>query len=162
MGREDRKDSLWAIIKILMFKVSLVPKSIQAPYSKFGGSAKDQHNTIMYISKHELSAVTKLKIDHQTAKFSSLSNLPAIQYIISKSHSINFLKKYFGPPLWCQLFKLMRANHHTWPSGSSGESKFLRNWRKTWSSVHSPLMYLGCCFALYTLQQYYHILLCSI
>ena len=76
MGREDRKGSLWAIIKILMFKVSLVPKSIQAPYSKFGGSAKDQH--ITYISKHELSAVTKLKIDHQTAKFSSLSNLPAI------------------------------------------------------------------------------------
>ena len=79
MGRENRKGSLWAIIKILMFKVSLVPKSIQTPYSKFGGSAKDQHN--MYISKHELSAVTKLKIDHQTPKFSFLSNLPAIWYI---------------------------------------------------------------------------------
>lgn len=41
----------------------------------------------------------------------------------------------------------------TFPSGSSGESKLLRNSLNTLSSDHSPLLYLGWWFTLYTLRQ---------
>ena len=47
---------------------------------KFGGSVRDHHT---YIYKYEILADFNLagcKLDHQTAKFNSLPNFPAIRY----------------------------------------------------------------------------------
>ena len=47
---------------------------------KFGGSVRDRH---MYICKYEILAHFNLavaKVDHQTAKFNSPPNFPAIRY----------------------------------------------------------------------------------
>lgn len=46
----------------------------------------------------------------------------------------------------------MLQSFHTWPSGSSGESKLLKNDRNTWSSVHSPFINFLCFLALNTLD----------
>ena len=50
---------------------------------KFGSSVRDCHTYIIY--KYEILVDFNLavtKIDHQTAKFNSLPNFPAIQYTV--------------------------------------------------------------------------------
>lgn len=73
------------------------------------------------------------------------------QETIKSIHEKHYQKPHFlYSKATTMKFKCIGERDFTFPSLSLGESKESKNCLRHWSSVHSPLMYLGCFFTLYT------------